>query len=156
MGLGVRVAAGVDGDSGRGRMPCAESRGLIARSAVTKDASESEWTLTSESEADESWSGEDEDLRWRCEGARTEYEVRGTPLPERESARLRSSTRTVERREEVLPGVPPLGLRLRFGEARRPTRPYAVDGGLLCARRGLGRGELLALSKLPLGMLTPR
>jgi hypothetical protein len=35
-----------------------------------KEVSESECTLTSDSEAEEAWS--EEDLRWRCDGARWE------------------------------------------------------------------------------------
>jgi hypothetical protein len=82
------------------------------------------------------------------------YEVRGA-LPDCESARLRSSTRTVVCRDEALLGVPD-GLLFRWGDERRPTRPYAADGGLLCARLGLGAGELPALSNSPFGILTPR
>jgi hypothetical protein len=68
-GRGVDVAAGVVGESGFCNCCCWS---LAARSwfVVMKEASEREWTLTRESEAEDAWS--EEDLRWRCEGARRE------------------------------------------------------------------------------------
>lgn len=57
-GRGVRVAAGVVGESG-----AAESCEARWRSVVIKEASDKECTLTRDSDADDTRSSED--LRWR-------------------------------------------------------------------------------------------